>query len=184
MNKFASEIISKKVILKRERAIVGIVNEIVIDPANGNFVGIIIQESFGNNVLKALAEKDIIAFGIDFILISEYSALGEVNEIVRIKNIVDTKIKIVKNKVITEGGLYLGRVYDYTLDLDAKRLSRLYVKHPFFLGGELFENKIISCDQIISIEKDKVLVVDTKVRKGARTAPKIFQFNEDKAVPN
>lgn len=184
MNKFATELIKRKVILKRERAIVGVISDIVIDPANGNFVGILIQEEFGKNAIKALAEKDIVAFGLDFILISEYSALGEINEIVRIQNIINTKTRILKNKVYTETGVYLGKVYDFTLDIDNKRLSRLYVKHPFFLQGGFLENKIIPYVQIVSIDKKKIVVADAKVEKRAKSAPKIFKLEQDEVTPN
>jgi sporulation protein YlmC with PRC-barrel domain len=180
MNKFASELLQKKVVLNREKVIAGVIYDIVIDPANGNFIGIVVKEGFGKERLKALAEKDIIAFGLDFVLITEYLALGEVEEIVRIQNIISKKIHLIKSKVFTESGVYLGRVYDYTINLDEKRLSRLYIRGPFLSKSFSFlENKIISYEQIISIDKNKIVVADTKIRDKRKIIVRVNEINND-----
>ena len=61
--------IGKPVLLKAERAMVGSVQDLVIDESNGRFLGILVREGFGKNKVKVVAEKDIEGIGKNFFLI-------------------------------------------------------------------------------------------------------------------
>ena len=170
MNKFASELVMKPVLVKQaiqsgEGALVGLVHELIINPDNGELAGLIIREGFGKKNFKTLAAKDIIGIASEFYLVPNYESLGEMDEIVRLKEIMDQDIKITGNRVYTVSGTYLGRVFDYTIDLRHFMISRIYV------GTKLFKSftkqHIIGYKQIVSIEKDRITVDDAfaKVRK-------------------
>jgi sporulation protein YlmC with PRC-barrel domain len=170
MNKFASELVMKPVLVKQaiqsgEGALVGLVNQLIINPDNGELAGLIIREGFGKKKLKTLAAKDIIGISSEFYLVPNYESLGEMDEIVRLKQIMDRGIGITGNAVYTESGTYLGRVFDYTIDLRHFMISRIYVGSKRFKS--FTKQHIIGYKQIISIEKDRITVDDTfaKVRK-------------------
>ena len=163
MIKFASELILKPVIMKREHALVGIVEDLVMNPDNGELVGILVREGFGKKNLKTLATKDIISITTDYYLISEYESLGELDEIVRVKKVLELGIKLVGSKVVTVLGIVLGRVRDYTVNTKSLHLDKLYVDQGVFrpLAREL----LISFPQIVSIEKDVVTVADASIKE-------------------
>jgi len=170
VNKFASELIKKPVLVKQaiqsgEGALVGLVEDLIVNPDNGELAGFIVREGFGKNSLKTLGSKDVLGISSDFYLIPNYETLGELDEIVRLKNIMDKGTKITGNKVYTFSGTYLGRVFDYTIDLRSFMISRIYVGGKA-LGG-FGKQHIIGYKQIISIEKDRITVDDafTKIKK-------------------
>ena len=64
MNKFASELVNKPVLVKQaiqsgEGALVGLVEDLIINPDNGELAGLIVREGFGKKHLKTLGAKDI-----------------------------------------------------------------------------------------------------------------------------
>lgn len=167
MNKFASELVLKPVLVKSalqsgEGALVGLVEELIINPDNGELAGLIVREGFGKKNLKTLAAKDILGISSEFYLVPNYETLGDMDEIVRLKEIMDRSIKITGNKVYTASGIYLGKVFDYTIDLAHFMISRLYVRTANL--GPFGKQHIIAYKQIISIEKDKITVDDTSTK--------------------
>ncbi len=167
MNKFASELIRKPVLVRDaiangEGAMVGIVESLIICPDDGKLAGITVREGFGKKNLKTLSTKDILGISSEFYLVPSYDSLGDVDEIVRLKEILDRDIPIINNKVYTESGTYLGKVFDYTLDLTTFIITRIYVR-PSLFGG-LAKQYIIYYKNIISIEKDKITVADLTVK--------------------
>ena len=169
MNKFASELILKPVLVRDaitrgEGAMVGLVESLIICPDDGTLAGITIREGFGKKNLKTLSAKDILGISSEFYLVPSYEKLGDLDEIVRLKEIMDRNVPIVGNRVYTQSGNFLGKVFDYTLDLVSFKITRIYVK-PTLLGG-FAKQYIIDYKNIISIEKDKIVVEDALV-KGA-----------------
>jgi uncharacterized protein YrrD len=162
MQRFITEYFGKPVLLKKERAVVGIIEDFVINPDNGELLGVLVREGFGKKNQKALPKKDIEVVGKDFILINSYEQLGDIDEIVRIKQVLDKEIRIIANKVETESGQYLGRVFDYTIDFNLYSISRLYVSNKFF--GFSANQHIIANNQIIEITKEKIIVSDATIK--------------------
>lgn len=167
MNKFASELILKPVLVRDaiangEGAMVGLVENLIINPDDGKLAGITVREGFGKRNLKTLSAKDILGISSEFYLVPSYDSLGDIDEIVRLKEIMDRDIPIRGNKVYTESGTYIGKVFDYTLDLTTFMISRLYAR-PGLLGG-LAKQYIISYKNIISIEKERITVADLTVK--------------------
>ncbi len=162
MIKFASELRLKPVLLKKEKALVGVMENMVIDPDTGKLVGILVREGFGKKNLKALPEKDLLGITSDFYLIASYESLGELDEIVRIKQVLEKEARISGNKVYTVSGQYLGKCRDYTLNMKALTIDKIYVNPPLLSGN--FKELAIGFGQIISIEKDKITVEDTFIK--------------------
>lgn len=170
MNRFAGELKSKKVILRHEGMIAGVVNDVVINPDDGNFLGVILGEAGKKKKQKVLAEKDIIGINDKFILATSAASLGDLDDIVRIKKVLDSGIEIEKNKVYTVSNIYLGRVSEYTIDLVAAKISRLYV-NPRSIS-KITNEHIIDASHIITIEKSRITVDDTAVKARNKEAIK------------
>ncbi len=175
MIKFASELRLKPVLLRKEMALVGVVEDIIVNPDNGEFAGILVREGFGKKHLKTLPQKDLLSITSEYYLISEYGALGEVDEIVRLKEILDRDISIVGAKTYTVSGKYLGKCRDFTLNLTSMKIDKIYVDPPM-LSAAMREH-VIAFPQIVSIEKDKITVEDAFVK-----APKTVKGKLAEAV--
>lgn len=151
-------VLVKDAIARGEGALVGLVESLIINPDTGELAGLIVREGFGKKSLKTVAAKDILGISSDFYLVPSYETLGDLDEIVRLKQILDRDVPITGNRVYTASGTYLGKVFDYTVDLTHFVLSRIYVRTSFL--GVSGQQHIIGYKQIISIEKDKITVDD------------------------
>lgn len=178
MNKFASELVLKPVLVKDaiqsgEGALVGLVDSLIINPDNGEVAGLVVREGFGKKKFKTLASKDIVGISSEFYLVSSYKALGEMDEIVRLKTILDKDIKVTGNKVYTVSGTYLGKVFDFTVDLSHFMISRIYIGGKGL--GSFGKQYIIAHKQIVSIEKDRITVDDGVIKLKAPVLAKVDQ---------
>jgi sporulation protein YlmC with PRC-barrel domain len=170
MHRFASEFIGKKVLLRREGAFAGLVEEVVVNPENGDFLGFVVRIPHKKKIQKVLPEKEVMGINREFILVQGLDSLGDLNEIVRIKKARDQKVSIEKNKVYTISNVYLGRVSDYTLDLITAKLSRIYV-HPRGIG-KITGGHCIDAKRIVSIKKKRITVDDASVKVGNKAGLK------------
>lgn len=66
--------------------------------------------------------------------------------------------------VETESGEKLGQVAEFDLDIDSQKIWRYYIKPSLIRGGFLKESLIIHHRQVISITKDKMIVMDNVVK--------------------
>jgi len=159
MHRFASEFIDKKILLKHEGMIAGVVEEVIINPENGDFLGLVVRVSTKKREYLVVPEKDIQGINREYVLIKNADVLAEENEVVRIKSARDQRIQIEKNKVYTVSNYYLGRVNDYTIDLISAKLSRLYIQPTGI--SKLARCQIIEAKRIVSIKKNRITVDDS-----------------------
>lgn len=162
MIKFASELRLKPVLLRKELALVGVVEDLIVNPDTGEFAGLLVREGFGKKNIKTLPQKDLLSITSEYYLISEYSALGEIDEIVRLREILDKEVRIVGTKTYTVSGRLLGKCRDYTLNLTSMKIDKIYVDPPML--STTMSGYAIAYVQIVSIEKDKITVEDAFVK--------------------
>lgn len=160
MIKLFSEIIGATLITFQERLTVGKVEKIIIDPADGAFLG------FGSNK-QVVPVSEIRAVGAEFILIKDLASLTEPTEVVKISNALTSKTKIIGASVETESGQKLGKVAEAALDLVSMRLERLFVSPPISLQN-LGKQLAISANKIIKIEKTRIIVSDEFIKAKSR----------------
>lgn len=135
----------------------GEIKDLVVDYDNGKFLALVVGEGTlaGLRIIKVDKVKN---FSRDRVMILDTRSL-EVMTPGRIEDIIQSKIKIKGNKVITENGTNLGKVIDFEIDLDSSRLSFIFVRTKI-LGGPL----MVFYDQIVSIKKDTIVVKDEVVK--------------------
>jgi len=169
MQRLASEFFGKRVVLRQESMVVGEVKEIIINPENGVFLGFMVVVPNKKRIRFALPEKEIMGIGREFILVKSMDSLGDPEEIVRIKRARETKISIIRNRVYTVNNVYLGRVYDYSIDLVTGKLSRLYVQS---LSLKLTRGHLIDARRVVSIKKHRITVDDATIKTKKKPAVK------------
>lgn len=131
--------------------LLGQVEDLIIDPETGKFLALIVK---GQKVIKA---EKIRNFDEKQVLVS--GKAGETLLSDKIQEIIQNKIKIKGNKVMTESGTRLGRVIDFEIDLVSNKLSTIFVRTKI-LGKPL----MISWNQIISIGKEAIVVRDQVIK--------------------
>jgi len=173
MIKKSSELIGKSVILRREKAVVGVVSSLVVDTDTGEMVGLLVLEGFGRRKIKSLAIKDVVTITKEYFLIDSYENLGELDEIIRIKKVLDKKIIIKKCRVYTVSGKFLGRVKDFSVNLTAMHLEKIIVDSLWTISSA--KHYLISYSQIISIEPGKIVVEDATISTKATVLEEIAE---------
>ena len=176
MQKFASDFAKNKVILRQEGMVAGEVEEVIINPENGDFLGLVIGRR-GKKKKLALSEKDIIGVSNGFVLVRGAGSLGDLDEIIRIKNARDQKISIEHNRVYTLSNIFLGRVSDYSIDLVSGKLSRLYVQ-PWAIS-KIASQHIIDAKRIVSIKKNRITVEDAVVKGKKKVSLKAMPIKSE-----
>lgn len=162
MVKFISQILSAKALLFQERLMVGEVSRVLIDPKDGALVGIEIKGENEEEV-RYIPPTEIKGFGNGLVLIKDLNSLSTADEVIKIKEVLDQKIEIIKSKVYFEDGRYLGRVDDATINLKISTLEKIYV-NPRLSTKFFSECLIISAKSIVKIEPKKITIKDDRVK--------------------
>jgi sporulation protein YlmC with PRC-barrel domain len=162
MVKFISKIIGSKVVSFQERALLGLVERVLIDPADGTFVGLVVRVAFDQEE-RYVALGDIKGFAQGLVIVEELNSLSGPDEIIRLGEVLKNEPRLIGASVVTESGQKLGRVEEATIDIGLAVLKKLYVS-PRFLPAILGEAKIIDARQIVKIGQREIIVRDTKTK--------------------
>jgi uncharacterized protein YrrD len=109
-----------------------------------------------------IVPRDIRQIALDCILIDAEEVIGEADEVVRLAHLVAHPFELRNMRVITEMHRTLGRVADYSLNLDTFALQKIDVQQSIFhswLGASL----MIDRSQIIEITKAEIIVREASV---------------------
>ncbi len=102
------------------------------------------------------------------VVINSKNDLCEIDEVIRVKEVIDKNFSLTGLPVITTDGNNIGNVYDYEIDMEKKSLTKIFCR------ALLGRRHIISKSNIVRIEFEKVVVrsavvksklsIDTSVR--------------------
>jgi sporulation protein YlmC with PRC-barrel domain len=168
MVKFLSQIIGAKVLLYQERAIVGEVLRVLIDPDDGAFVGLVVAPVHQKDV-SYIPTNEIKGFGQGFLMVEGLGSLSEQSDVIKIKHVLDNEPMIIGAKVIDENGQRIGKVEDATIDLKLSVIKKIYV-NPLMPFGILGGQRIIDHKQIVKIEQKIITVKSTETKEKGRMA--------------
>ncbi|MFA6549837.1 MAG: PRC-barrel domain-containing protein [Candidatus Gracilibacteria bacterium] len=159
MEKFHSEFIGVPILSESERALVGVVADFIIDPNNGRIEGIATDNGFK----KVIPAIDILKLSIP-VMISEMDAISDMEDIIKIKNILSENKKIIGNKVFTKSGIFVGKVYDYAINLGNMHMTKLAIAKSF-LGLFHINEVLLPTSEIIEITPEKIIINDIMERR-------------------
>lgn len=135
-----------------DKAKVGTVSDIVIDPDDGSVLGLIIKKNFFDISQYAVSWQDIRDIDKNGLVIGSKESILPIDEIVRIGNLQKEKFNIIGLPTVTSDNSNLGDVYDYEIDFKIGVLSKIFCR------ALLGKKRIISQSKIIRIDKDKIVV--------------------------
>jgi sporulation protein YlmC with PRC-barrel domain len=69
-------------------------------------------------------------------------------------------------RVETESGTYLGRVQSFDFDVDSQAMRTYHIKPKILEGGTFKEELVVHHKQVVSITKEKMVVLDNVVKYG------------------
>lgn len=154
MKKHYSELIGTPVLSRDSAKPVARVFDVILDPANGNFVALSVHPA----LRMVVGAKDIISWA-PVVTIRDSESMIEPSEVVRIQKVLDSHTSFIKNRVETESGKYLGRVYDFSFDVNLGALVKIMVAHSF-LGIVRWDERVIPASEIIRTEPERIVVKD------------------------
>ena len=157
MQKLFSEFNKILVVSKQEKAAIGFLRDVILNPDDGKAVGISFATAGGDNKIMVARASAIVGAGLNFIMLRDTEAVGLPDEIIRVKEVMDKGIEIVGSKVVDEDGRNMGKANNYSVNLKTLKLERLYVLCSNIV--KLIAKEIIIPEEdIIKIEKGKITV--------------------------
>jgi sporulation protein YlmC with PRC-barrel domain len=158
MEKTYSQIIGTPIVVE-DLGRVGRITDIAIDTETGKVACFFVNT--GN--MQVITPNDIIFFD-QAIVIGDREDIVDAEDIIRVNNVLERDISILKSRVETQKGEFLGNVYDFVIDVDFAVLTKIVVYKSFFA---LFKSKdlLISAGDIIKIEKGLVTVKNKYAKK-------------------
>lgn len=109
-----------------------------------------------------LMPRDIRQFATDGLLVDNEDELAQADEVVRMGPLIKQDFNPRGKAVVSDIGRRLGSVDDYSINLDSKRIQKLYLKQPF-LRSWLGSNITIDRTQIIDVSPKKIVVRDSVI---------------------
>jgi sporulation protein YlmC with PRC-barrel domain len=152
MEKVYSEIIGLPVTVEGVGKIARI-TDILVDTNDGRVVAFFVNAG----KTKIVAPIDIIFFGRGLVIHSAEDII-DTQDLIKATKVIESDIKLLKNRVETKKGEYLGNVYDFYIDTGAFGLTKIVVHHKSFMGFFKTPDRLIPARDIIEIKKGLVIV--------------------------
>ncbi len=144
------------------------VTDILIDTTNGSIIAFFVS----SGKMKIIVPVDILYFGRSLVIRSVDDVI-DAQDVIKVRDILQNGIKIIKSRVETKKGEYLGHVFDYIVDTNLYSLSKIIV-HKSFLGIFKTPDRLIPAQDIIEIKKGLIIVKDKYALKFVDTAAKRY----------
>ena len=161
MYSLASKLSSMPIVSLQTGETVASVTRPVIDNANLEVIAYLCQMPKRRELLT-LITSDIRQITADCFIIDSEDELAETEDIVRIRHLLIQNYTPLGKHVVTDLNRQLGRIDDYTINLESHRIQKLYIR-PSLLRFWLGSSVIIDRTQIIDVTPRQIVVRDTAV---------------------
>jgi sporulation protein YlmC with PRC-barrel domain len=128
------------------------ITDLVVDTQTGKITCFFVNAG----KMKIILPSDILFFG-QAIMIGDSEDIIDAEDIVRVTNVLERDIRLLKAKVQTQKGESLGHVHNLIIDIKFFGLTKIVVYKSFF-GLFKTQDLLISARDIVKIEKDLITV--------------------------
>ncbi len=159
MLQLSQTLIGRSVMSLRTGTAVATTISAIFNPNNLKIEGFYVQDSFDSKKKLILLCQDIREIIPQGIVINDHEVLGESDELVRLKEVLEIGFELLGMPVQTESKSKLGKVNDYATDTSSMFVQKIYVSQSImksFSGGALS----IDRSQIVEISSSKIIVKD------------------------
>ena len=168
MQNFITTIINKTVVVYREARIAGVITNYIVSKDN-LAVEIFEVKVMDDNKIYLLLSKDIHSVTSRGPVVMNYeSDLCLAEDLVRQKDIIKSKFRLLGATVITKDGKKLGRVKNFTLDYESFKVSKLHI-NPRIIKRIINESLIIDRRQILEVRNDKIIIKSTSIKSNEKS---------------
>lgn len=124
-----------------------------------------------SNEQRVVLPQNIREAGREGLVINHEEDLAEMEELIRLKDVVDLNYQLVGKSVVTESKQKLGRVSNFVIDDRNWTIIKLHVARPAWRA--MFDSAlIIDRSMIVSVSQRAIVVKDASVKAAeAETAP-------------
>jgi sporulation protein YlmC with PRC-barrel domain len=109
-----------------------------------------------------LSTGDVREITEEYLVVDSAEDIGDAGDIVRMKALLEAGFSLVGMPVVTQSGVGLGIVSDYSLALSTKLVHRVCVRPPL-LRRILTDQLMIDRQQIVEVQKNRLVVRDAAV---------------------
>lgn len=162
MEKLFSEILGTPVVAENIGRPVGRVFNLLIHPDNGQVLALSLDLLFH----RLIVPMDIHGWYRE-IVIARSDVIVSPEDVVRVREILNRETFFFKNRVFTKEGKYLGRVFDYAIDIDQMFLTKIFVAKNI-LGLVRLNQCTIPFHNILEVQQKKIVVKNDLAREKVR----------------
>lgn len=155
MERFASTLIGLPVVSLQTGQAVARIEQLVLHQDSLALIGLQCKNLITGHSLL-LTPNDIRQLATDCVIIDHEDELTDPSEIVRFQALIKNRFKLLGKEVVEDSGQKLGRVDDYSINLDSCRVQKLRLKHSLFLI--LKRRHEIDRTQIIDVTPKRIIV--------------------------
>lgn len=116
------------------------------------------------NRAAVLLVQDIRQTAREGLVIDSLDEIEDPNEIIRLQPILEHRFDLLGISVINESSVRLGKVEEFTVNLNDFQIQKLYLKQSVF-KNLLLNNLVIDRSQIIEVTTKQITVRDATVKK-------------------
>lgn len=167
MLRLSNNYIDRLILSLRTGGRIGKARTPIINPNNLKIEGWLCDNQFekGEFVLPTVEVRDFINKGI---VVNDHDALTHPDDMIRIKEIIDTRFNLIGKSVVSENKKRIGKIADYAVNDQSYYIQKLYV-NPSLLKGLSNQQLVIDRTQIVEITDKKIVIADPTVKAGNRS---------------
>lgn len=152
---YAKELIGKKIFEQSGMRVMGVIEDIIIDPDKGIVLGFLLEKRFFLEKERIVSYRDIREMFVEGLMISGEEDIIDRDEVIKIKNALDRKIFFLDSNVLTQNGSKIGQLEDLIFEKETGHVLTLITKK-----SRSSERRVISSDRIINVSRGKIIIRD------------------------
>lgn len=154
MIKLLSAVIKHPVVTAHLSEPIGVVADYILDAEKGIIAGYVVIRGRQKRYVSTV---DVIRYYDDAVEIRDPANLQTLQDLIRLRPLVQANCSLTGSKVVDESGKRLGHVQDAAFESTDHSLASIYVK-PGLVQGLFGEERILARNLITRIERHKVTV--------------------------
>jgi sporulation protein YlmC with PRC-barrel domain len=155
----ASQLSTLPVISLQTGETVALVKEPLIDPDNLSIMAYFCVPAHQEKPLVLLIQ-DIREHAVDCLIIDSEEELTEPEDLIRLEALLEQRFTPLGKQAVTDIGRRVGRVDNYTINLDTNQVQKLYIHQPIWRSWN-GSSLIIDRAQVIDVTPRQIVVRDT-----------------------
>lgn len=141
----------------------------IVNPHNLSIIAYLLEGEHLDNDPSYLRIADIREVGNLGIIVDSSDEFIETDDIITDEAIYALDFEVVDKHVLDDKRKKLGKVSDYTVDIDSFMIQQLTVKRPF-LKSLTDDELLVSRRQIVEVTDDAIVIKSGKIKAGKLTA--------------